>query len=82
MTKKLLHDEHLTLNGNRIHVLSEVRDDFEVWLNTNIDDFDGLCIGCGVTRAAAIRDALDVLQQGVAALEKASTVSTTAGTGD
>lgn len=82
MAKKLLHDEHLTLDSNRIHILSEVRDDFEVWLNTDVGEFDGLCIGCGVTREGAIADALDILRQGVSALGKAARVSTTAETGD
>lgn len=71
MIKELLHDEHLELDGNRIHISSDAPDDFEVWLNTDIDDFDGLCIGCGPTREKAIHDAAVVLEKASLALRKA-----------
>lgn len=34
----------------------------EVWLDTEVEAFDGLCIGLGPTRQAAIDDALRVLR--------------------
>jgi len=34
---------------------------WQVWLNTEVADFDGLCIGSGRTREAAIKDAQRVL---------------------
>lgn len=44
-----------------IHIVApeaSVADDgYEVWLNTEIQNFDGLCIGVGQTKAAAIADA-------------------------
>lgn len=68
MTRKLLHDEHLELNSNRLHIISEMSNDFEVWLNTEIADFDGLCIGCGPTREKAVYDAAILLERASRAL--------------
>lgn len=69
--RRLLHDEHLELKSNKAHILSEQLDDFEVWLNTETQDFDGLCIGCGPTREAAIADAATALEKAALALRKA-----------
>lgn len=66
--EKLLHNEHLTLDGNRIHILSEQPNDFEVWLNTDVGDFDGLCIGCGQSRQEAVAGAINVLDEGLRVL--------------
>lgn len=66
--KQLLHDEHLILASNQIHIVSESPNDYEVWLNSDVGDFDGLCIGYGVSREAAVADAIDVLEQGARAL--------------
>lgn len=71
-TKELLHDEHLEIDGNRIHILSELPNDFEVWLNTDVADFDGLCIGCGPTREKAVYDAAVALEKASRALRTAS----------
>lgn len=57
-------------DGNALHVRREGENDYEVWLNTNAQDFDGLCVGCGVTEAAAMKDAEEVLTRGVTALRK------------
>lgn len=70
----LLHDEHLDLDGNRVHITSEQAGDFEVWLNTGVSDFDGLCIGCGPTREQAVWDAAIVLEQASRALRQSSAV--------
>lgn len=70
LSRKLLHNEHLDLDGNRIHISSDDPNDFQVWLNTDVGDFDGLCIGCGPTRANAVAQAIGVLEQGVAALKR------------
>lgn len=71
-TKQLLHDEHLVLASNQVHIISETPNDYEVWLNTDVGDFDGLCIGCGASRKAAITDAIYVLESGAQALKDAS----------
>lgn len=77
MSKKLLHDEHIDLDGNRLHIASSSPDDFEVWLNTDDGDYDGLCIGCGQSRQEAITSAVEVLREGLGKLESAA-----AGAGD
>lgn len=69
MTTKLLHDEHLVLASNQVHIVSETPNGYEVWLNTDVGDFDGLCIGCGESREAAVADAISVLEEGVRALK-------------
>lgn len=71
MGKKLLHDERIDFGDNEIHVVSESANDFEVWLNTPIADFDGLCIGCGETREQAVKDAAIALEQASKALRAA-----------
>lgn len=38
------------------------RTEWAVWLNTGVADFDGLCIGIGPTRDAAVADAVKVLE--------------------
>jgi len=40
---------------------------FEVWLSTEVDPFDGLCIGDGTTRDIAVANAVKTLE---AALEE------------
>lgn len=76
---KPLFSTHLNLDGNRIHIVSEAENDFEVWLNTNVGDFDGLCIGCGQTRQGAVDDAARVLKQ---ALQKLTGAALGVGSGE
>lgn len=40
-----------------------MHDSYEVWLSTEIQDFDGLCIGTGDTREVALDDARQTLQR-------------------
>jgi uncharacterized lipoprotein YmbA len=65
---KLLHDEHVDLDGNRLHVLSETANDFQVWLNTDVQDFDGLCIGYGPSRETAVANAVAMLEDALVKL--------------
>jgi hypothetical protein len=76
---KPLFSTRLNLDGNRTHIVSEAEKDFEVWLNTDISDFDGLCIGCGQTRQDAVNDAVSVLRQALQKLT-GTTVTTTGAT--
>lgn len=66
----LLHDEHLEFKSHKIHILSERFGDFEVWLNTEVMDYDGLRVGCGTSREAAIEDAATTLEKAALALRK------------
>lgn len=69
---RLIHDEHLDLDGNRIHISADSDDDWNVWLNTDVDDFDGLCIGCGQSRKEAVAEAISVLDEGLRKLRHAA----------
>lgn len=55
------------------HVLDLVEDEsfskpHAVWLNTEVSDFDGLVLALGDTRAAAVGDAIDLLERTLTAL--------------
>lgn len=65
-----IHEEKEAPNSERFEV-AELRlhvsghdDDWSVWLNTEVADFDGVRVGCGTTKAAAISDALTHFESG------------------
>jgi hypothetical protein len=55
----------VTIGSTRVHVCRD-DDRWQAWLNTEVADFDGLCIGLGPTesaaRAAAIRTLAAAIQ--------------------
>ena len=51
--------------ATRVHII----DDDTIWLDTDIGERDGLCIGTGATRDEAIRDAIGELLQRAADLD-------------
>lgn len=54
-----------------VHIRQEIGGpDFQVWLNTEAMDFDGLCVGSGWSREQAIDDALETFEQCLAVLLK------------
>ena len=61
---------------NRLHVYADfdgvggVLGEWHVWLNTESGDFDGLCIGIGPTRDAAVGQAVAVLEAATDELQK------------
>lgn len=58
-----MNDERIPLPcGKQVHIIEFITGDWQVWLN-KADDFDGLCIGNGPTREAAIADASTALEQ-------------------
>src|ERR1041385_4304153 len=63
------HDERIPLDGRVLHV-AERDGFFEVWLNTEVSDFDGIHVGEGETRDAAVADAVKTLEAAVAALQQ------------
>jgi len=67
---KSTQGEHLELDSNQIHISNE-DGNWWVWLNTDVGDFDGLCIGCGQSRKEAIDDAIGVFDQGLRKLKDA-----------
>lgn len=78
------HNQHLDIGDNRIHIASDASGEFEVWLNTEVADYDGLCIGCGSTWHQAASQALETLEAGVRALrgEGATSTATSAAGGE
>jgi len=62
-------DERIELNGRVLHIAQ--RDKFyEVWLNTETADFDGIHIGEGETREIAVDDAVKTFQAAIYALQR------------
>lgn len=45
-----------------LHVYREDDGGYAVWLNTGVANFDGLCIGTGASRQAAITEAVAVAE--------------------
>jgi len=59
-------------NAARIHVVHEHPNPFEVWIDTEFGVRDGVCIGAGDTREAAIAQAKLELTEQLVALETLS----------
>lgn len=55
--------ERIKAGKNGEYILHVFRDGemWEVWLNTEVKDFDGLCVGVGPSRDLAMRDAFNTL---------------------
>lgn len=50
--------------GHALHVFQEPGDGaWFVWLNTEVEDFDGLILGYGDTREAAVASSLEALEK-------------------
>lgn len=43
--------------GHRLHIFEASDGRWEVWINTDLSDFDGVCVGQGRHRLAALADA-------------------------
>lgn len=48
--------------GHSLHVFQEDEDTWSAWLNTETQDFDGLCLGTGKTRSEAVTEAVKTLE--------------------
>src|SRR5262245_48001637 len=57
-------NEHFQIEGNTLHIKGndDPADDYEIWINTNDADYDGVCIGGGSTLAEAHAEAVKVLE--------------------
>lgn len=51
-----------TRADNLLHVYKATDDIWCVWLNTQVSEFDGLCIGLGETRQLAVQQAVNALE--------------------
>ncbi len=54
--------------GQRLHVCRE-DGHWQVWLNTETADFDGLCVATGDTRREAVTAAIEVFEVALVALQ-------------
>jgi hypothetical protein len=60
----------VAIGGHRLHVYLDAPGEWAVWLNTEIENFDGLCIGLGDTRDNAIAAAVTTLADAIVALQQ------------
>lgn len=58
----------IPVEGCALHVFG-LEGGWQVWLNTEVQDFDGLCIGTGTSRNGAIAEARKVLEACVEVLQ-------------
>lgn len=63
------HDERISIDGGVLHI-AEREGFYEVWLNTEVSDFDGIHIGEGETRGEALADAIKTLETAIVALRQ------------
>lgn len=65
-------DTELNFSGYRLHITNTdawgQEAEWEVWLNTEVQRFDGLCIGTGPTREQALIDAQQTLSLAIGKL--------------
>ena len=66
-----MSNERIDVQGYKLQIGTEdcFGSDWTVWLNTEVDDYDGICIGAGDSRDAAVADAVKVLKAAVEALQ-------------
>lgn len=69
-------DERFAFGASRqptLHVFHDTSfaglGDWQVWLDTGIEELDGLCIGAGETRQAAVTDAVAHLEWALECLQ-------------
>lgn len=57
------------LDGASLHVCM-MGEEWQVWLNCEQSEFTGLCVSIGLTRQAAVTDAVRILEAAVDALQE------------
>lgn len=62
-------NERFEVNDRSVHIKGDPND-WEVWVNTPVADFDGICVGGGMSRTDAIVDAVRTLELAAARLRK------------
>jgi hypothetical protein len=70
MTDDTAAHEYIKLKEHGVDIVREGRDEYIVWLNTGVSDFDGLVIGSGYTRDEAVADAVGMLEAAASALQQ------------
>lgn len=71
MAKMISNNKRFSLDtGHTLHVYYDgLAGSYDVWLNTEVADFDGVCIATGSTLAEAIASAKTALQLALAQLQ-------------
>lgn len=77
LDKASVEQPAIIVPGHRIHVYED-NACWYVWLNTEVQDFDGLCLGTGSTRNDAIEDAVAALEGIIEALQRPAPLPSTA----
>lgn len=62
-------NEHLKIDDYDLHITG-TWNDVEVWLNTPVADFDGLCIGGGQSKRLAVAEAIRTLERALQVLRE------------
>lgn len=62
-------NEHFKIDDYELHVTG-AWNDVEVWLNTPVADFDGICIGGGESHRAAVADAIETMERALGILKE------------
>lgn len=68
--RERVNEHYIDINGCNLHVTGGGADDVEVWLNTEVADFDGICIGGGESRRVAVADAIETLERALGILKE------------
>jgi hypothetical protein len=55
--------------GECLHIF-QMDGEWEVWLNTEVSDFDGICVGSAVTRDEAVAAAVEVFEAALDRLQQ------------
>jgi hypothetical protein len=55
--------QRISIPGYDLLIVDDGTDGWQVWLDTEVADFDGLVIGRGRSRVAAVMDAEDTLRK-------------------
>ncbi len=66
-----MNDEQYRTGHHDIWIFSsDAGSDWDVWLEPSGGEFDGVCIGGGATRDAAVQDAVNALEAALAKLQE------------
>lgn len=56
--------------NTRLRIFDDALYGWQVWLDAEVDDFSGLCIGAGATRDDALADAVRKLEEALCILQE------------
>lgn len=50
------------MGQHHLDIFKEGEDQWDVWLDTEVAEYDGICLGCGETQTEAVIDAIETLE--------------------